>query len=131
VPIASSGEPPLTSLKKVARLIGGAAFLVLGLGFILETVRVPPDHAIVYASDSQREFVSPPFLNQNPDLRPSFLRITTYREAMDAGYSAEHRCNESACWSQDGRTVTGKWFERLGILPALESRWSADGSWNW
>ena len=36
-----------------------------------------------------------------------------------------------AGFSQDGRSLSGKLMERLGMLPPLPSRWNPDGTWNW
>ena len=76
-----------------------ALFLVL-LGFIPTVVHVPPVNALVFVSDAQSEFISPPFLRENPDLAVIFGRKTTYGAARAMHYRSEHRCNEAQCWSQ-------------------------------
>ncbi len=110
----------------------GAAIVVLGMaGLAIDFVIPAPPNALVYASDTRREFVTPPFLAANPGFAREFARPWTYGAARAARYRAENNCNRENCWWQEGRSLTGKAFESVGVLPKLPSRWNDDGSWNW
>ena len=115
------------SVKKTAIMIFGVGVI----GLIPQTVETPRPNAVVFASDGDMLFVTPPYLQLHPELVSIYNRPTTYGDARAAGYKAEPGCNEAQCWSQDGRSLTGRLLERLGLLPQLRSRWNSDGSWNW
>jgi hypothetical protein len=108
--------------------------MILGaavIGLIPQTVETPRPNAVVLASDTDRLFVTPPYLQLHPELVSIYNRPTTYGATRAAGYKAERGCNEAQCWSQDGRSLTGRFLESIGVLRKLPSRWNSDGSWNW
>ena len=45
-----------------------------------------------------------------------------------ADHDCEVQCNKKL---QDGRSLTGHYLEKIGILTPLRSRWDKDGTWNW
>jgi hypothetical protein len=63
--------------------------------------------------------------------RSESLQLSTIKQARDAGYKPDTDCVNSSGFVQDGRSLTGKLFEKIGILDPLTNRWNDDGSWNW
>ena len=46
-------------------------------------------------------------------------------------YSPDPQSRDNGDFTQEGRSLSGKFLESIGILPPLQSRWNKDGSWNW
>lgn len=119
------------AIKGTLTRIGAVVLLLFFLGFAIEAVETPPPNAQVWVDDGAREFISPLYLNSHPQLAQRFTRRLTYGEMRLERYSPERQCNNEACWSQEGRSISGGLLERLGLLPKLRSRWNAKGTWNW
>lgn len=117
-------------VKSIASGIGSAVLLCAMLGFGVTFQLSPPDNAEVWLG-TNGEFVTPPFRNDNPSIAAEFSQRYEYKLARDLKYRVEGSCRDQGCWTQEGRSLTGRALERIGLLPKLRSRWNADGSWNW
>lgn len=93
-------------------------------------VEIIPDHAHVVVDDGKRIYVSPVYVMREKPNGWETLRFTTAGEAKNRGYKPDPR-------SQNGGYFIGRdeaqffgWLEDLGLYKR-NSRWNADGTWNW
>ena len=102
-------------------------FFTLLAGFFIVPTRTMPDHAIVLLDDQSRTYLSPVCAGKEK----KEYRQSTAAEARKLKYEPDKKCREEAGFTQDGRSITGNFLERMGLLPPWPSRWNADGTWNW
>jgi hypothetical protein len=102
-------------------------FFTLLAGFFIVPTQELPDHAMVLLDDQNRTYVSPGCAD--PDKKT--YRAARAGEARKLSYEPDKKCREAGGFSQNGRSLTGNFLARLGLLPPLPSRWNADGIWNW
>ena len=113
-------------LALAAQAALAVAALAALIGLSIRTGAGMPSHAIVYVNDSARTYLAPHCV------RPTeTLRSTTAGDARNAGYSPDSDCRDDGGFTGDGRSFTGLALERVGVLDPLQSRWNADGSWNY
>jgi hypothetical protein len=118
-------------MQKLLRALQGLVAIggvLLFLGFGIGSTQTVPLFAQVYLDDDTREYFAPPCLSQDSGRR---LRSATLRDARDVDYRPNADCRDEGSFVQDGRSLSGGFLERIGILGPLHSRWNADGSWNW
>ncbi len=96
-------------------------------GFFIVPSRTMPDHAIVLLDDQNHTYLSPVCANKEK----KDYRVSNAAEARKLKYEPDKKCQDEGGFSQDGRSLTGNFCERLGMLPPLPSRWNKDGTWNW
>jgi hypothetical protein len=118
-------------MSRILSTLVAIVLFLFAMGFAIGTVLVPPSNAEVWANDDRKEFITPPFRRNNRSLAPLFSRATTYGEVMALKYTPEATCNREPCWAQDGRTLSGKLLQAVGVLGPVRTRWNPDGSWNW
>ncbi len=110
--------------KNAAIVAGAILFLGLGIG----TGVGAPDHAIVFIDPKNKVYLAPPCLER--EKAETFSRMTI-RAARKLNLTPDPTCRDASGFTQDGRSLTGIFLEKLGILGPLPTRWNADGSWNW
>lgn len=72
------------------------------------------------AGDSPKLILAP--------MRPA----TMYKlESTTGKFSPDEHCRDQNGFMQDGRSASGMFLERIGILGPIKSRWNQDGTWNW
>jgi hypothetical protein len=96
-------------------------------GFFFMPAREMPDHALVMLDDRNRTYLSPACAGKEK----KEYRAARAAEAYRLKYAPDKKCLEGGGFSQHGRSITGNWLEKLGLLPPYPSRWNADGTWNW
>ena len=96
-------------------------------GFFIVPTRSMPDNAIVFLDEANRTYLSPVCADKDQKK----FRPATAAEARRLKYEPDKRCGGAEGFSQDARSLSGKFMERLGMLPPLPSRWNPDGTWNW
>ncbi|MFI5354734.1 MAG: hypothetical protein ACHQX0_03915 [Desulfobaccales bacterium] len=96
-------------------------------GFFIVPTRSMPDNAIVFLDDANRTYLSPGCARQEE----KSYRQARAAETQQLKYEPDKRCGGAAGFSQDARSLSGRFMERLGMLPPLPSRWNPDGTWNW
>jgi hypothetical protein len=96
-------------------------------GFFFVPTRDMPDRAIVYLDDQNHTYLSPICAGKEK----KGYRLATAAEARKLKYEPDKKCREETGFTQDGRSITGNFCERIGLLPPWPSRWNADGTWNW
>ncbi len=96
-------------------------------GFFIVPTRPMPDHAIVLLDDRNRTYLSPGCAGQEKN----DYRVARAAEARKLKYEPDKKCGGEAGFSQDDRSLSGRFFTKLGMLPPLPSRWNPDGTWNW
>jgi hypothetical protein len=110
------------TLKIVAAVVG--ILLIIGLG--IKSSRVMPDHAVVYANDGSKTYLAPPCIKATAG-----LRLITAGEAHRLGYEPDRKCRDKGAFVQDDRSLTGIFFQNIGLVNPKMSRWNEDGSWNY
>ena len=98
--------------------------LMIGLG--IGSLKVTPDYAEVYVNDAVKTYLAPPCITAAVG-----LRAITAGEARRLGYRPDSKCRDEGSFTQDDRSLTGKLFQKIGILKPIPSRWNKDGSWNY
>lgn len=106
------------------------AIMVVGLGvylgFGIRRSRYAPPNAIVLV-DPITEFFYP-----QPCAPADGEGIwMTLSKAHEMGYELDSACRAEGLLFQEDRSLSGSLLESIGILPPIESRWNADGSWRW
>lgn len=113
---------------------------LLGLGLLIDSVAVAPKHAIVLVDYETRVYLAPPCIDAwaarapteaEKIARPYRLESLPLGPAQEAGFTPEPRCRDQGGFTQEMRSLTGKLFERVGVLKPVKGRWNEDGSWNW
>ena len=116
-------------MERVANILTGIAGLLVLLalgGFSISSLRKLPEHAQIYVDDTRRVYLAPPCVTEG-----SRFRLITVREAYDLKYQPEDRCREEGGFISRGRSLTGTFLQKIGVLRPLPERWNADGTWNW
>lgn len=107
-------------------IIAGILVVILLVGLSIGSSRTMPENAIVLVDDEARTYFAPPCVAKQGN-----LRVVTAAEVHDLGYSPDRDCVNEGGFMQDGRSLTGKLLEAIGLFKPLPSRWNADGTWNW
>ena len=109
-------------------------FILLGFtlmaGFFIVPSRDMPDHAVVLLDDQNRTYLSPICAGKEKGLDKKGYRLSSAGDARKLKYEPDQKCREESGFSQDSRSITGNFLERMGLLPPLPSRWNPDGTWN-
>ena len=116
-------------MERVANIVTGIAGLLLLLalgGFGITSVRKMPEHVQIYVDDARRVYLAPPCVTER-----AHFRLVTVRQAYDLKYKPEDRCRETGGFTSHGRSLTGTFLQKIGVLRPLPERWKADGTWNW
>ena len=108
---------------KVVMVVVGVIFII---GLILGSLKVMPDHAVVYVNDTAKTYFGPPCIKTTVG-----LRAIAAGEARRIGYEPDRKCRDEGTFTQVGRSLTGIFFQSVGILGPKPSRWNENGSWNW
>ena len=117
-------------MKRVQEVLGSALGLlvvVLLFGFGVETGSVAPDHALVLADAKERTYFAPSCVSAQR--RQALLQIPL-AQAHKQGLSADRTCVNESGFTEEGRSVSGRLLEFLGVLPMRPKRWNSDGTWN-
>ena len=96
-------------------------------GFFIVPTRTLPDHALVLLDDQNKTYLSPVCARREK----KEYREARATEARKLNYKPDEKCGGKAGFSQDERSLSGNFLERLGMLPPLPNRWNKDGTWNW
>lgn len=110
-------------VKLLAVIMTALLFLGLGIG----SSTAIPDHAKVYANDAQKTYIGMSSTIQAKEK----MRLTTMKDVRSLKYLPDAYSRDNGDFVQEGRSLTGILFEKIGILSPLKSRWNKDGSWNW
>jgi hypothetical protein len=100
---------------------------ILMAGFFFVPTRTMPDHAIVLLDEQNHTYLSPVCAGKEKKK----YRLSRAAEARKLKYKPDQKCGGEAAFTQDGRSITGNFLERMGVLPRWPSRWNPDGTWNW
>lgn len=115
-------EKIVLTLKAIAVIIG----VLLIIGLVIKSSKAMPDYAHVYVNDVERTYLVPPCIRITVG-----LRAITAGEARKLGYRPDRKCRDEGAFIQDDRSLTGMFFQKIGILKPIPSRWNEDGSWNY
>ena len=110
---------------KVVLALGG---LLVYIGFGIGTSEIMPQNAEIFLDHTKRHYIAPPCTRIEYG---SQLSLATVAEARRLAYQPEPECRDEGGFTQDGRSLSGKALEWLGVLGPLPARWNPDGSWNW
>lgn len=97
-------------------------------GFYLVPTRPMPDNALLLLDDQNKTYFSPACAKTSGK---QSLRPASAAEARRLKYEPDQSCGGDAGFRQEGRSLSGNFLVRLGMLPPLPSRWNKDGAWNW
>lgn len=112
-------------LNVIVGLLGIVLFIAM-LGFGISTTKTMPDHAWILVDDAKRVYLSQPCASDGDR-----FRLLTVREAYELKYKPDDDCRNSSGFVSEGRSLTGMFLEKLGLLRPLPERWNEDGTWNW
>jgi hypothetical protein len=116
-----------------------AALLMLGmlllLGFGCSTSYVAPPNAFVLVDLSRNAYLAPSCVSEAERAkagRPgSPLKWGTVEVARSLKFEPDDRCRNAGGFVQEGRSLSGRLLERVGILGPRRPRWNPKGTWNW
>lgn len=124
MPIDQKTEQTFNGVKVVIALGG----LLVYVGFGIGSSEIMPQNAELYLNHSLRQYIPPPCVALKDR---AHLSLTTVAEARSLGYQPEPKCRDEGGFTQDGRSLSGRLLEWLGVFGARPARWNSDGSWNW
>ncbi|MEY2520474.1 MAG: hypothetical protein QOF24_2233 [Verrucomicrobiota bacterium] len=104
-------------LKVTTGLLGTVLFAAV-IGFGISTTKTMPDHAWILVDDAKRVYLSQP-------------RLLTAREAYELKYKPDDDCRNSNGFVSEGRSLTGLFLQKIGLLRPVPERWNEGGTWNW
>lgn len=113
----------IADLAKLAAAIVGVFFF---LGLSLGSTMTMPKHAIVYLDMAHASYLAPSCVTD-----PSGYELGTADEAYSLSFKPDDGCRNKGGFVQEGRSLSGKLLQNLGILKPLPHRWNPDGTWNW
>ena len=114
-------------MKLIKYLI--AIFLLVFVGgFFIGTVGSVPSNAIVYVNEKTNEFYSPLSLSQSKVTELN-LKHSTFANAKTYGYKMNEDDKQNGYFQQEGRSLTGTFLEKVGLLPKLQDRVDSQGNW--
>lgn len=58
------------------------------------------------------------------------LKVLQRKEIFRKNLNPNVECREANGFIEDGRSISGRLLEKIGILPKFVSRWNSDGTWN-
>jgi len=116
----------MEKVYNVIMVAGGLIGFLLMIGLGIGSLKAMPDNAQVYVDDSTKIYIAPTCIKT----ATGFRRITA-GEARALGYKSDSRCRNEGAFIQDGRSLTGMFLQKIGVLKPLPSRWNEDGSWNY
>jgi hypothetical protein len=102
--------------------------VLLGIGLTFGSVGFVPDNAIVYVDTNTKEFYSPLSLSQEKVTNLG-LKKSTFGQAETLGYQINEDDKQNEYFQQEGRSLTGIFLEKIGILPHLRDRVDSEGNW--
>lgn len=112
-------------LVRFAVMLCGSLLLI---GFGIGSTVVAPDHALVFVDEDQLVYIAPPCVDHAKWMLYPQLTI---EQAYKLEYGPEPKCRDEGGFTQEGRSLTGLLFQRIGLLAPQVSRWNPDGTWNW
>ena len=112
-------------IKGLQAVVTGIVFLFL-IGLGISSTKTMPKNTIILLDHTNKQFLAPACV-----LDPSYYSVATVHEAHELNYHANPNCRDQGAFGQEGRSLSGIMLEKLGLLSPLQSRWNADGSWNW
>jgi len=118
-------------MKQVRNFIAAtlaAIALLLYLGFSIGSTLGAPDYAFVFVDSTKNVYMAPPCVSQD---RWTLLPRLTIGQAHKLRMDPESTCRNDGGFVQDGRSLSGQFLEKVGVLSPQQSRWNSDGSWNW
>lgn len=118
-------------MKEALRLVAAAVVVCaffLFAGFGIGGSLVAPNHAIVFVDANQNVYIAPSCV---PKEKWPLYPHLTIEQADKLKLSPEAACRDAGGFIQEGRSLTGHLFQKIGLLDPPDSRWNADGTWNW
>ena len=119
--------------EKILQVLFGLMLILIIIfvgGFFIGTVGFVSDNATVYVDEKTNTFYSPLSLTQEKVTELN-LKSTTFRVAKGLGFEMDEDDKQNGYFQQEGRSLTGIFLEKIGILPKLMPRCNEDGSWNY
>lgn len=117
-------------MKRVVKYSILVLVLLFAAGFATGSVGPISDNAIVYIDEKTDTYYSPLSLDQSR-VTELDLKHATLKTAQTFGYKANEEDKQNGYFQQEGRSLSGKLLERIGILPKLADRIGPDGNWRY
>lgn len=118
----------MKNLKLILKYSISIFIIVFIGGFFIGSVGLVPDNAIVYVNEKTNEFYSPLSLDQSKVTELN-LKSSSFKNATTYGYKMNEDDKQNGYFQQEGRSLTGKFLETVGILPKLKDRVDSKGNW--
>jgi len=89
--------------------------------------------------EQRKEYFAPPCLMKdgfdNVDKINQFaidhqLKVYRNKEISRKGLKSNHDCRDINGFTEEGRSMSGRLLEKIGIFSKFKSRWNDDGTWN-
>jgi hypothetical protein len=105
--------------------VGGVGAL-LAIGFGVGSVVLVPPYALVFINDASKTYIALPCMDEWQHRATQVVDVVrrgTVGDAIKLGYKKDDSCREAGGFQEDGRSLSGLFLERVGILPPLEHWW--------
>lgn len=129
----------MEKIKKIGLYLLATPIVLFWIGFGLETVSTCPDNTLLFVDEQTKEYFAPPCIMldgfDNVDRIKQFaiehnLKVYRDKDLTGKGLSPNPECRDRKGLTEDGRSLSGGFLEKIGLLPKFKSRWNADGTWN-
>lgn len=104
------------------------SILLFAVGFATGSVGPISDNAIVYVDEKTDTYYSPLSLDQNK-VNSLSLKRSTLKTVRTLGYKMNEEDKQNGYFQQEGRSLSGMFLEKIGILPKLKDRVAPNGDW--
>jgi hypothetical protein len=124
-------------MKKVFSIL----LMLFMSGFWFGTNHSMPKNQLLFLNKKTQRYYAPPCLMENGfDSREAMqtfanannLTLITNQELASPSMKAspDNECREAVAFMEEGRSLTGCFFEWIKVLPKKKSKWNKDGTWN-
>lgn len=129
----------MDKFKKIGLSIFSICVVLFLFGLSIGTVFTCPDNALLLIDEGRGEYFAPPCLmhteyNKSEKIfefaQKNNLKVLQRKEILRKNLNPNVECREENGFIEDGRSISGRLLEKIGILPKFESRWNSDGTWN-
>jgi len=120
----------MDKLKNIIKYSVIILFVLFIGGFITGSVGSVPKNATVYVDEKTNEFYSPLSLSQDK-VTELKLKSSSLKNAELYGYKMNEDDKQNGYFQQEGRSLSGKLLEKVGVLPTLRDRVDSNGDWRY
>ena len=114
------------TINQAIKITAGGVVVLLILGQSITSLEIIPSYALVFIDDSSKTYIALPCIDEWQHRSTQVVDIVrrgTVGDAVKLGYKPDEGCRQAGGFREDGRSLSGRILERIGILSPLEHWW--------